>query len=245
MAAIAGSNAGFAQGTANQKKTVAGTPCNSMGQTVHHYKRHHHTRSSVAAVARPHKAVVHHYHAVKKEPIRPTIESISIDDRYPVAIVSIKNGDVYVNDSLLTTIKNPQCEDHKIIINYITPPPAPPAPVTVVEHVSANTYTGEKAEGMLGVWGTSNCCEEGVVVDEVLPGGPACKAGIERGDVITKINDQKINDGNDLAAAMKTLSAGDNVAVTIRDYDGTETRHLELVKKDLPADCGVCSSACR
>ena len=241
IAAIASSNAGFAQGTANQKKTVAGTPCNTMGTTVHHYKRHH--AKSVAAVTRPHKAVVHYHHAVKKEPIRPTVESISIDDRYSVAIVSIKNGEVYVNDSLLTTIKNPMCEDHKIIINYITPPPPPPAPVTVVEHVTANTYTGEKAEGMLGVWGTSNCCEEGVVVDEVLPGGPACKAGIERGDVITKVNDQKINDGNDLAAAMKTLSAGDNVAVTVRDYDGTETRRLELVKKDLPADCGGCSSA--
>ena len=240
-ATLLSGSAGFAQQAANQKKTVAGSPCYTMGKTVHHYKKHH--AKSVAAVARPHKAVAHHHHAVKKEPIRPTIESISIDDRYSVAIVSIKNGEVYVNDSLLTTIKNPLCEDHKIIINYIAPPPPPPAPVTAVEHIATNTYTGEKAEGMLGVWGTSNCCEEGVVVDEVLPGGPACKAGIERGDVITKINDQKINDGNDLAAAMKTLSAGDNAAVTVRDYDGTETRRMELVKKDLPADCGGCSSA--
>jgi len=211
-----------------------------MGGTAHHSKKHHAKKVAVATTTHT-KAVVHRRHVVKKAPVTMrTVESISIDDHYSVAIVSIKNGEVYVNDSLITTVKNPQCEDHKIIINYVAP--SPPVKVVEVEQVKENTYTGEKAEGMLGIFG-AGYCDNGVVINDVLPGGPACKAGIERGDVITKINDQKISNGSDLAAAMKTLSAGDNVAVTIRDYDGTETRNVELAKKDLPADCGGCSSA--
>jgi hypothetical protein len=192
MATLLGSSTGFAQNAVNHTKTVTGTPCVTMGPTAHHHKKHHAAKGIAAAPRHHNKTVAHHYHAVKKQPIARTIESISIDDKYAVAIVSIKNGEVYVNDSLITTVKNPLCEDHKIVINYIAPPPPPPPAhvvTEVVEHVQTNTYTGEKAEGMLGVWGTSNCCEEGVVVDDVMPGSAACKAGLRPGDVITKIND--------------------------------------------------------
>ena len=238
------SNTGFAQ---TYPKTVLG-PCTS-GETVHHVKKHHikkHPATGVAVVPKPHtKAIVHRRPVVKKAPLLRTVEAISIDNKYSVAIVNFRDGKIYVNDSLLTSIENLVCDERKIIINYTAPPP--PA-VTVIEQLKTNTYTGEKAEGMLGLWGSSNCCEDGVVIDDVLPGGPACKAGLGRGDVITKINDQRISSGSDLGAAMKTLSAGDNVSVTVRDYDGTETKHVELAKKDLPADCGGCTSprsACR
>ncbi len=238
LASVLGGNAVYAQNT-KQKAGSAG-PCTTMGTTaVHHHKKHHPKKiGGVAAVAKPHKAIVHRRHIINKEPIRPTLETISVDNHSATTIVSIKNGDVYINDSLVTVVKNPQCEDHRLIINYIAPPP-PPA-VTDIEQLKTNTYTGEKAEGMLGVWGSSNCCEDGVVIDDVMPGSPACKAGLGRGDVITKINDQRINSGNDLAAALKTMSAGDNIAVTVKDYDGTETKNIELAKKDLPANC-----ACR
>ena len=250
MAGLLGTSTGFAQNAVNHPKTVNGAPCVTMGPTTtHHHKKHHVAAKGVAAAPKHHpKAVAHHHHAVKPQPVMKTLETISVDDHLSTAIVSIKNGEVYINDSLVTSIKNPQCEDHRLIINFIAPPPPAPVVTETIETIKTNTYTGEKSEGMLGVWGTSNCCEEGVVVDDVMPGGPACKAGLRRGDVITKINDQKISDGNDLKAAIASLSAGDNVAVTVRDYDGTETKHVELAKKDMPNNCG-CShemwSACR
>ena len=239
IASVFSTNSIFAQSTANQRKAEK-TPCNTMvTASVHHRK---HINKGVVAHAKKHygKAMAHH-NVVKMQPAAPMQETVSVDDHYPVAIVSIKDGDVYVNDSLVATVKNPKCENHKIVINYIAPPPPPPAPAVTesIEHVKVNTYTGEKAEPMLGVLAADY--DNGVVVDEVLPGGPACKAGISVGDVITKVNGQDIKNGGDLQSTISGLNVGDNVSVTVRDYDGTETRQVVLTKKDEPQSCGGCT----
>jgi PDZ domain/BON domain len=55
----------------------------------------------------------------------------------------------------------------------------------------------------------------GAKVDEVVPGSPAEKAGIKRGDVIREFNNQTIPDAHTLDAQVAACQAGDRVEVRI------------------------------
>ncbi len=227
-ATILSSTDGFAQKVANVKKTGTTTPCNTM--TTRTTKVHHKKRVG--------KPVAHRKHVVKKRPIAPVVrsqETITLDDHSATAIVSIRDGNVYVNDSLVTTIKNPKCEDHRLIINYIVPQPAP---ITVIERVTTNTYTGEKpVRGMLGV-SVADDCKIGAMIRHIVPCSPASKAGLYPGDVITKVDDRTINNADELLAALGSHSAGDNISVTVKDNDGSETKQIVLAKEESSASCG-------
>ncbi|MFI0452927.1 S1C family serine protease [Actinomadura sp. 6N118] len=48
----------------------------------------------------------------------------------------------------------------------------------------------------------------------IVKGGPAERAGLKPGDVITKINDQPIEDPSDLAAQIRSKAPGDKIKVT-------------------------------
>jgi serine protease Do len=54
----------------------------------------------------------------------------------------------------------------------------------------------------------------GAIVTSVAPGGPAERAGIRRGDVITAINNQPIVDNNSLRNLVASMGPGANVEVT-------------------------------
>ena len=53
--------------------------------------------------------------------------------------------------------------------------------------------------------------DSGAYVASVVEDGPAAKAGIQEGDVITKLNDTQITSMEDLSAAKKNFKAGDTV----------------------------------
>ncbi|HSD56294.1 MAG TPA: trypsin-like peptidase domain-containing protein [Candidatus Saccharimonadales bacterium] len=55
--------------------------------------------------------------------------------------------------------------------------------------------------------------------DTVVNGGPAAKAGIEEGDIITKINDDTVDEKHSLTSLLSKHSVGDTVKVTIY-HDG-------------------------
>jgi S1-C subfamily serine protease len=69
----------------------------------------------------------------------------------------------------------------------------------------------------------------GVSIAVVMPGGPAAKAGLQPGDVITKVNGTATPDTETLAAVLAGLHPGQQVPVTITQADGsTTTVHLTL-----------------
>jgi S1-C subfamily serine protease len=69
----------------------------------------------------------------------------------------------------------------------------------------------------------------GVSVVAVTPGGPAAKAGLQAGDVITKINGTATPDTETLAAVLAGLRPGQQVPVTVTRADGsTSVVHLTL-----------------
>ena len=84
--------------------------------------------------------------------------------------------------------------------------------------------TGKVRRGMLGVTIQSLNADlasslnlpaaRGAIVTSVANGGPAERAGIRRGDVITAINKQPVIDNNSLRNLVASMSPGSNVEVT-------------------------------
>ncbi|HVF88434.1 MAG TPA: trypsin-like peptidase domain-containing protein [Blastocatellia bacterium] len=75
--------------------------------------------------------------------------------------------------------------------------------------VVAQTVTPEMAESM------KLTIKSGALVREVVPGTPAQDAGLRHGDVIHRIDSAEVRSAEDLAAAAKTLKAGDEIAIQV------------------------------
>jgi serine protease Do len=74
---------------------------------------------------------------------------------------------------------------------------------------------------------------QGALVSDVVPNGPAQQAGIERGDVIMKFNDEAIDDSRDLAATVANTPVGKDTKVLVL-RDGRE-KTLSLTVGTLPS----------
>ena len=81
---------------------------------------------------------------------------------------------------------------------------------------------------MLGV--TTEKTDEGVEIQDVTKESAAEKAGLKKGDVITKIGDTKISDPDDLVAAIKKNKPGEKVTVTYLRDKKEKTATAELTK---------------
>jgi putative serine protease PepD len=69
---------------------------------------------------------------------------------------------------------------------------------------------------------------QGAVIQEVTEGSTAESAGLEPGDVITKVDDTVITSADSVVATVRSYRPGDEVTVTyVRDGD-THTAKLEL-----------------
>jgi serine protease Do len=87
-------------------------------------------------------------------------------------------------------------------------------------------------EGIAESLGMRNA--EGALVDEVQDGGPAAKAGLQAGDVITAINSDAVRDSRDLAKKIGALAPGSKVAVSILRKG--EQKTLTLALEPMPND---------
>ena len=73
---------------------------------------------------------------------------------------------------------------------------------------------------------------EGVVVSYVRDDGAARKSGIERGDVILKINNKKINSRAAFEEALSYFSPGDEINVVLRRNDKLISTRLTLTNEE-------------
>ena len=112
----------------------------------------------------------------------------------------------------------------------------------MIEDIMTNGYVTNKP--YLGIFGGSMTeqmaaqyrydISEGVFVYSVEEGSAAEKAGLQMGDVITKVDDTDISTMEDLTAVKKQYSAGDTVTFTV--YRQGETITLGLTWDVPPAD---------
>ncbi|SNY81023.1 putative serine protease PepD [Nocardia amikacinitolerans] len=76
------------------------------------------------------------------------------------------------------------------------------------------------------------------LVLEATPDGPAAKAGIPAGAIITKLDDRPIDSGEALIAAVRSHQPGDKVKVTYTDEQGNSPKTVEVTLTAAPADGG-------
>ena len=74
--------------------------------------------------------------------------------------------------------------------------------------------------------------DKGALVAEPLTDGPAAKAGILSGDVITALNGQSVNDIRDLAKQIGDLALGDTAKLTI--WRKGEEKTISLTLGEMP-----------
>jgi serine protease Do len=104
--------------------------------------------------------------------------------------------------------------------------------------------TGEVTRGYLGVSIQSITPDlakalkledrQGALVAEVVPEGPAARAGIRRGDVIVAFNGKAVKDAHDLPAMAAQTPVGQKATVTVRRDGGTQ--QLAITVGKLPSE---------
>lgn len=89
-------------------------------------------------------------------------------------------------------------------------------PIDLAKSIADRLVAGTPIEyGYLGVTiGDSTGSMAGGQVSSVEPGSPADKAGLEKGDVVIKVDDNAVGSGTDLAAAVRAHQPGDRVKLT-------------------------------
>jgi Spy/CpxP family protein refolding chaperone len=74
----------------------------------------------------------------------------------------------------------------------------------------------------------------GLVVDYVVPDGPAAAAGVRQNDILTMLNDQILTDPGQLAKLVRSFSEGTNVTFTVLRKTKEEKITVKLAKKEVP-----------
>jgi putative serine protease PepD len=93
---------------------------------------------------------------------------------------------------------------------------------------------GEATHAFLGVRIAESESSNGAVVAQVDEGQPAAEAGLQQGDVITRVDDNEITSGSDLTSAIRSHKPGDTVTITYT-RDGDE-RTTEATLGELPTN---------
>jgi putative serine protease PepD len=91
---------------------------------------------------------------------------------------------------------------------------------------SSNSNNGSGA--VLGVSVSDQSGTSGAVVEQVVSGSGADKAGLQSGDVITKVGSTSITGADDLAAAIQSHKVGDTVTITFVRNGSTQTAKATL-----------------
>jgi putative serine protease PepD len=93
--------------------------------------------------------------------------------------------------------------------------------------------TGKATHALMGVSLASSSSRQstaptGAVISKVTAGGAAGKAGLEPGDVVTKLDQQLIDDSDALVASVRSHAPGDTVTVTYVRGGSTHTTKVTL-----------------
>ncbi|WP_280371648.1 S1C family serine protease [Nocardia wallacei] len=98
--------------------------------------------------------------------------------------------------------------------------------------------TGRATYAQVGITVSRADDMNGARVQDVTPDGPAAKAGIPPGTVVTRVDSQVIDSGNALVAAIRSHQPGDKVKITYTDDKGQNPKTAEVTLAAAPAEGG-------
>ncbi|MBE0448697.1 MAG: trypsin-like peptidase domain-containing protein [Actinobacteria bacterium] len=73
--------------------------------------------------------------------------------------------------------------------------------------------------------------KEGAIIVEVVPGGPADRAGLQMYDIITAVNGKRIKDMNELITEIRQKKVGDSIEITYLRNGKEDKVTLTLIEK--------------
>ena len=129
-----------------------------------------------------------------------------------------------------------------------TPPaPAPPAPPAPPESPRDRrpkepvTYLGVETSEVPRVLSEQLGLARGfgLVVDYVVPDGPAAAAGVKESDILKMLNDQILTEPDQLSKLIRSFAEGTNVTLTILRKGAESKVTVKLGKREMPARHGM------
>jgi serine protease Do len=185
---------------------------------------------------------------------------VSVDANSPAATAGLKQGDIILSvdgtdltptSSTLATIISGHKSGDKVTLKVQSGTATNDVTVTLGDN-SSKAYLGVQyrqpfgtnSSGSGGVMpngprfrGLPNGVT-GILVDSVVSGGPADKAGLKAGDVITKLDGTAVTNSNDFITAIGGHKVGDSVTLTVMPQGSTATSDIKVTLADNPQTAG-------
>ncbi len=139
-----------------------------------------------------------------------------------------------LNDQIDTNNQNGQGQGSSSGIGFATPSNSDLriAKQIISTGKAQNAYVGvslnAQVQGGAAISNTSQSSQP------IAPGGPAAKAGLQPGDLITAVNGKRITSVNDFVGTIATFSPGDTVTLTLKR--GGQTKNVKLTLGAQPAN---------
>jgi putative serine protease PepD len=144
------------------------------------------------------------------------------------ALVNTNGEVVGINTAIASLAQNSSGQGGNIGVGFAIPiDSAKDIAQQLIDH-------GQVTHAFLGVRLTEPENGGGALIVGVEDGQPAAQAGLQAGDLITKVGDNDVRNAADLTAAIRTLKPGDKVVVSYTR--GGEQKTAEVTLGELPSD---------
>ena len=150
-----------------------------------------------------------------------------------------------LNDQIETSNQNAQGQGSNSGVGFATPSnsAARIANQIIRTGKARNAYVGVSLDptvsGGAAISKTAQTTANGCQQAAVVPGGPAAKAGLKPGDVITAVNGKRITSVDQFVGTIATYSPGDSITITFRRAG--QVKHVRLKLGAQPSSPQRCS----
>jgi len=183
---------------------------------------------------------------------------VSVDADSPASAAGLKQGDVILSvdgttvdsKNTLTSIIAGHKSGDKVALSVQSGAATNSVPVTLGDK-SGKAYLGVQYQEPFA--GSTNAMPmpfgrgrgnanpntaAGIVVNSVVSGGPADKAGLKTGDVISKLDGTAVTTANDFVTAIGAHKVGDTVTLTVTHQGDSATTDIKVALGDNPNSAG-------
>jgi putative serine protease PepD len=155
-----------------------------------------------------------------------------------------------LNDQIETNNTNSQGQGSSSGVGFATPSTSDAriASRIISTGKAQNAYVGVSLDPTVGggaaIAKTASTGSNGCQEPPIVPGGPASKAGLKAGDLITAVNGRRVTSVDQFVGTIASYSPGDTVHLTVKR--GGQTMHFNVklgAQPKNPQSCGSSGSA--